>query len=78
MIRLALIVLTASLLAGCASTAHHSAPPNDPVTLKVNVFRGSSNIPIYIAQENGYFARRGITLEMQFTPNSIEIGRAHV
>lgn len=70
MIRLSLALLSAAVLAGCASTPHHPPPPNDPVTLKVNVFRGSSNIPIYIAQENGYFARRGITLEMQFTPNS--------
>lgn len=48
------------------------APANDPVTLRVNVFRGASNLPIYMAQEKGYFARRGITLEMQFTPNSPE------
>lgn len=56
------------LLIGCASAP--VAPANDPVTLRVNVFRGASNIPIYMAQEKGYFARRGITLQMQFTPNS--------
>ena len=46
------------------------APPNDPVTLRINVFRGASNIPIYMAQEKGYFARRGITPVLEFTPNS--------
>lgn len=59
-------------LAGCASTPQTPPPPNDPVTLRVNVFRGASNLPIYMAQEKGYFARRGITLQMLFTPNSTE------
>ena len=59
-------------LTGCASLWQSSPPPNDPVTLRVNVFRGSSNLPIYMAQEKGYFARRGVTLQMQFTPNSVE------
>lgn len=64
-----LIALSLTLvLAGCAS----APPANDPVTLRVNVFRGSSNLPIYMAQEKGYFARRGVTLQMQFTPNSNE------
>jgi ABC-type nitrate/sulfonate/bicarbonate transport system substrate-binding protein len=36
----------------------------------VNVFRGGSNIPIYMALEKGYFSRRGITVNLQFTPNS--------
>ncbi len=63
-----LAVLAPLVLAGCASAP--VAPPNDPVTLRVNVFRGASNLPIYMAQEKGYFARRGITTQMQFTPNS--------
>ena len=56
------------LLIGCASAP--VAPANDPVTLRINVFRGASNIPIYMAQEKGYFARRGITPVLEFTPNS--------
>ena len=56
------------VLLGCASAP--VAPPNDPVTLRINVFRGASNIPIYMAQEKGYFARRGITPVLEFTPNS--------
>ena len=64
--------LAVAMLAGCAgSTADVSPPPpNDSVTLRVNVFRGASNIPIYMAQERGYFAKRGITPVLQFTPNS--------
>ncbi len=64
------LACSALLLGACASTPPPVAPANDPATLKVNVFRGASNIPIYMAQEKGYFARRGLTLEMQFTPNS--------
>ena len=58
------------LLAGCTSTPVSPPPANEPVTLRVNVFRGSSNIPIYMATEKGSFSRRGITPVMEFTPNS--------
>jgi ABC-type nitrate/sulfonate/bicarbonate transport system substrate-binding protein len=60
-----------ALLASCADTPRAQSTASAPVTLRVNVFRGSSNIPIYMAQERGYFARRGITTELQFTPDSI-------
>jgi hypothetical protein len=35
-----------ALLVGCAAPAPVVAPANDPATLRVNVFRGGSNIPI--------------------------------
>jgi ABC-type nitrate/sulfonate/bicarbonate transport system substrate-binding protein len=69
--RLALLALAAMLLAACADTVTAPSTANEPVTLRVNVFRGASNIPIYMAQERGYFARQGITLTLQFTPNSV-------
>ncbi len=65
-----LIASMALCLAACSTTPVAQAPANEPVTLRVNVFRGASNIPIYMAMEKGYFARRGITPVMQFTPNS--------
>ena len=45
------------------------------VAMDVNVIvfsqlGGGSNIPIYMALEKGYFSRRGITVNLQFTPNS--------
>jgi ABC-type nitrate/sulfonate/bicarbonate transport system substrate-binding protein len=67
-----LTLTLAAALAGCATAPQTPPPANDPVTLRVNVFRGASNLPIYMAQEKGYFARRGITLQMLFTPNSTE------
>ncbi|MFM7342074.1 MAG: ABC transporter substrate-binding protein, partial [Betaproteobacteria bacterium] len=65
-------LLLALVLAGCTSVPQTPPPPNDPVTLRINVFRGASNLPIYMAQEKGYFSRRGITLQVFFTPNSTE------
>ncbi len=40
--------------------------------LRVNIFNTSSNLPLLVAQANGYFARRGLTVEIQTTPNSDE------
>lgn len=34
------------LLVACTSAAVAPPPSNDPVTLRINLFRGSSNIPI--------------------------------
>ena len=38
--------------------------------LRVNIFNTSSNLPLFVAQANGYFARCGLTVEIQNTPNS--------
>ena len=38
--------------------------------LRVNIFNTSSNLPLLAAQAAGYFARRGLQIEIQHTPNS--------
>lgn len=38
--------------------------------LKVIVFEGVQNLPIFAAQEEGYFAGEDIDLDLTFTPNS--------
>jgi ABC-type nitrate/sulfonate/bicarbonate transport system substrate-binding protein len=43
---------------------------NEPVPLRVHVFRGASNAPIYMGIEKGYFAQQGIKPVVSFTPNS--------
>jgi ABC-type nitrate/sulfonate/bicarbonate transport system substrate-binding protein len=60
----------AGLLAGCADVVPATTAKDDAATLRVNVFRGASNAPIYMALERGYFSKRGLTLELQFTPSS--------
>ena len=39
--------------------------------LSVIVFPGGFNWPIWAAQDNGYFARSGIEVELTPTPNSV-------
>ena len=38
--------------------------------LRINIFNTSSNLPLFAALENGYFANRGLSIEPQNTPNS--------
>jgi NitT/TauT family transport system substrate-binding protein len=40
--------------------------------LRVNVFPGSQNLPIFIGLERGIFAKYGLKVELQNTPNSQE------
>jgi ABC-type nitrate/sulfonate/bicarbonate transport system substrate-binding protein len=40
--------------------------------LRINIFNTSSNLPLLAAVAKGYFARRGLTIEVQNTPNSDE------
>lgn len=56
----------AALLPACATR------PPAAATLRVNVFPGSSNLPLYAAIEQGFMAARGLTIEIQNTPNSDE------
>ena len=38
--------------------------------VRVNVFAGLANLGLYAAQAQGFFAKRGLAVEVQFTPNS--------
>ncbi len=40
--------------------------------LRVNIFNTSSNLPLFAALANGYFAKRDLSIEVQNTPNSDE------
>jgi ABC-type nitrate/sulfonate/bicarbonate transport system substrate-binding protein len=40
--------------------------------LRVNIFNTSSNLPLFAAEAKGYFAKRGLDVEIQNTPNSDE------
>jgi ABC-type nitrate/sulfonate/bicarbonate transport system substrate-binding protein len=39
--------------------------------LKVMVFAGFTNLPLFAAQSQGYFAKRGLAVEILNTPNSV-------
>ncbi|MBU0587575.1 MAG: ABC transporter substrate-binding protein [Gammaproteobacteria bacterium] len=53
------------------SSAFSSIPVADTL-LRVNVFNTSSNLPLLAAIAQGYFAQRGLQIEVQHTPNSDE------
>jgi ABC-type nitrate/sulfonate/bicarbonate transport system substrate-binding protein len=38
--------------------------------VKLIAFPGAPNLPIFVAQENGWFERHGVKLEMKMTPSS--------
>jgi NitT/TauT family transport system substrate-binding protein len=54
------------LLAGAAAAA-------EPVTLRVKVFAGAQNLPIYAALAKGVFDKHGVKVNLQFTGNSTEM-----
>ena len=48
-------------------------------TVKLIAFPGAPNLPIFVAQEKGWFTKHGIDLQITMTPSSgYQIGRAHV
>lgn len=64
-------LLAASLviaLAGCATS--RDAPPSPPQELKVIVFPGGFNWPIWAAADKGFFNRHGVRPVITPTPNS--------
>lgn len=44
-------------------------------TVKVITFQGGWNLPIWVAQEKGFFARQGLQVEVAYTPNSPQLVR---
>lgn len=41
--------------------------------LTVMVFHGINNLPLFAAQTNGFFAKRGLEIDLKFAPNSDEL-----
>jgi ABC-type nitrate/sulfonate/bicarbonate transport system substrate-binding protein len=46
---------------------------SDNSKLTVIVFPGVQNLPIFAAQAKGFYVRRGLDVEIKFTPNSDEL-----
>ena len=56
-------VVAASMAAGSSAMAQTR-------TLEVIVFAGASALPIYVAQDKGFFAKEGLTVNVTATPSS--------
>jgi ABC-type nitrate/sulfonate/bicarbonate transport system substrate-binding protein len=61
----------AALLAACAIFCAQPAAAADKLT--VIVFPGLQNLPLFAAEANGFFAKRGVDVEVKGTPNSKEL-----
>ena len=67
-----LLLGAAALLAGCAASpppAASSAAMQD-AHLRVNVFAGSTNLPLLVAIDKGFMRERKISIAIQNTPDS--------
>jgi hypothetical protein len=61
-----------ALLLACAALPNGAQAENSSLT--VIVFPGVQNLPMFAAQAKGFYARRGLNVEIKFTPNSAELG----
>jgi ABC-type nitrate/sulfonate/bicarbonate transport system substrate-binding protein len=66
----AVALLWSTILAVFASVITISLAQTQEIKLRVNVFPSPQNLPLYIAQERGFFSKRGLSIEIQVTPNS--------
>jgi ABC-type nitrate/sulfonate/bicarbonate transport system substrate-binding protein len=57
--------------AAIASPVYGQSEP--PRTLNVVAFDGGWNLPIWAAQRQGFFAQNKLTVNLRFTPNSVEL-----
>ena len=60
-----------ALLLACAALPNGAQAQNSSLT--VIVFPGVQNLPMFAAQAKGFYARRGLNVEIKFTPNSAEL-----
>src|SRR5947209_19290532 len=63
------VATIAALLAG----TWFGAAQADDTKLTVIVFPGVQNLPMFAAQQKGFFAKRGLAVDLKFTPNSDEL-----
>ena len=67
--RLSRLVASAILaLSAVASLA--SAASADTTRLRVDMFSGPQDLPVFVAQEEGLYTQRGLAVEVTFTPSS--------
>lgn len=60
----------ALLGAAAASLTAPGIARAQPTSLKVMVFPGLANLPLFVAQSQGFFSKRGLAVEILNTPNS--------
>jgi ABC-type nitrate/sulfonate/bicarbonate transport system substrate-binding protein len=66
-------LLAAALAAVFALAALPCAAQGEDTKLTVIVFPGVQNLPMFAAQAKGFYAMRGLSVDLKFTPNSDEL-----
>jgi ABC-type nitrate/sulfonate/bicarbonate transport system substrate-binding protein len=66
--RAAALALSLSALSLWGLTA--AVPAAEPTLLHVNIFRSARSLPFYAGIDRGFFAKRGLSIDLQFTENS--------
>src|SRR5665647_890900 len=66
-------LLAAVFTAAFALAAAPGTPRADDTKLTVIVFPGVQNLPMFAAQAKGFYAKRGLNVDLKFTPNSDEL-----
>jgi ABC-type nitrate/sulfonate/bicarbonate transport system substrate-binding protein len=64
-------ILTLAAGLGAAPGAVSSASAADVKPVRVIAFEGGFNLPVWVAQQQGFFAKNGIEVALSFTPNSV-------
>lgn len=65
------IVIAAALMFAIAMPAHHARA--EDTKLSLIVFPGIPNLPMYVAQAKGLYAKRGLTVDIAITVNSTDL-----
>ncbi len=58
-----MVIFAGLFFAACSPSAPTSAPPAEPVTIKFAVLPILDALPMYVAQQQGYFEEQGVNLE---------------
>jgi ABC-type nitrate/sulfonate/bicarbonate transport system substrate-binding protein len=68
-------ILAASLAfsAPAASAQTSASNPATPVTLNVVGFEGAFNLPVWVAQQRGFFAANGLNVNLSFPAGSVAV-----
>mgnify|MGYP002507157686 FL=1 len=76
MMKFAALPLALALAGMSASYAVNAQETDNTLkTVKVITFQGGWNLPVWVAQEKGFFKKNGLNVEMDYTPNSGQLVR---
>jgi ABC-type nitrate/sulfonate/bicarbonate transport system substrate-binding protein len=65
------IILACLISGGVSLLASLGAAATEPMLVRVNVFPGAQNVVIFAGLAKGIFAKHGLKVDLQFTPNSV-------